>query len=102
MITSTPKKAISSEAHLIHCLICAESLSKVQLSGTDTRYIIVQQTNTRLQDLSLAKVFYFGYYRRKSQQRNNESAYPWLIQCATSTTIPIKFSLYVSDDNIFR
>ena len=26
MITSTPKKAISSEANLIHCLICAESL----------------------------------------------------------------------------
>ena len=30
MLTSTPKKAVSSEASLIQCLICAESLENNQ------------------------------------------------------------------------
>ena len=38
MTTSTPKKAISSEANLIHCLICAESLETTDIIAVFGRW----------------------------------------------------------------
>ena len=61
MLTSTPKKAVSSEASLIQCFICAESLetavfgrSQCDLRGTFSKILGGKlQSTCKLKDRSM-------------------------------------------------
>ena len=63
MLTSTPKKAVSSEASLIQCLICAESLENNQriavfgLSQCDLRGTFSKILGGKLQSTCKKKCF---------------------------------------------